>query len=180
MINLIPDSEKKRLKKEYYIRLTTVALGLFFVVSTLGALLLVPSFIVLRVSSNELSAELAQLEASIETAGGGDTQEFVEETNRKSALIAAFKKREPTSLLLQSIIQAKTNEVHIRSITFTEKRNGKPATVSIRGTADSRTTLVAFTKELESDSRFGEVNLPLKDLASNRDIPFGLTIEVIN
>ena len=65
MLNLITDTEQKRLKNEYYIRLAIVVSVMFFVVMTIGALSLVPSYIALKIEHASLQTQRIGLEASI-------------------------------------------------------------------------------------------------------------------
>ena len=177
MLNLITDTEQKRLKHEYFLRLASMVLVMLFVVISVGAMLLVPSFITLKIEGSALESNLVALEASIAKQGGDDARTFLEETRQRATLIATHADRPSIRDLFLSIIDARASGIQIHSFFFDEGK-GETATILLRGNAETRTALVAFRDMLETNDQFESVSLPLRDLASNRDISFAVTIEM--
>lgn len=178
MLNLATEKDKRNLQKEYRLRLVTIVLFLFFAITTLGALFLLPSYIILKVRSTSLEEKLVGLQESIVAEGGKEAQEFLAETNRRTTLVDTLTQTLESDVVLAQALGERTRGVHVRSISFGESREGAGAKISVRGTADTRSALVAFRDALAGQEGFENVVLPLKDLASNRNIPFGLTIDV--
>ena len=174
MFNLLPEKEQKKLRREYLMRLLAVLLFGMFLVFAAGAATLIPSFAWLQVENNKLAVELAELEQLIEAGGGNEANEFLEETDLKTQLMEVVAKKHSAHDVLEDILTAKGSGIRVRSMTFSEETTR--SSVQLRGVALSRNDLVAFTEALEQDERIENVQLPLGDLASSRDIPFNLTI----
>lgn len=66
--------------------------------------------------------------------------------------------------------------INVEQVTFA--RGDKSNTVTVRGRTESRETLVAFVRDVESSTYFKEVSLPIGDLAGREDIfQFTLTLQ---
>ena len=79
--------------------------------------------------------------------------------------------------LISSIIEVQHADIQIHSFSYAEG-SAETSNITLKGNAETRTGLVTFSDKLKADDRFTNVSLPLKDLASNQDISFTVSIEM--
>ena len=172
MINLLPPEGKKRVLKNYWLRVLSVYFNLlgsaFFVTS---ALLLPTYFYVsfqIKALGTEMSNEdvesLKKVEASISDA------------NEISELLLDTPDTVNDSDVINQILAFSDGLVSIGTIKI-QKKDRKISEVTVSGTANDRSSLVSFRDSAEQHQYFDEVNLPLSNLAKDQDIPFSLTLE---
>lgn len=173
MINLLPDIDKKKLEKTYYVRLGVVVLATFTVLTVVHSILLLPSYILLssRVAAQTVEKTLLQKRL----VGSSDT-----EITQK---IAAIEKnisllREPQlSLSMVDIttmlLRVPHRGVSITSISYMPK-DSPP--VKVRGVAATREDLQGYVSALEAQKGIEKVTFPISNLAKEQQLPFVLSI----
>ena len=177
MINLIPTTAKHSLIKEYWIRTATVWFFLWSAAVLLGIFILIPSYVLThsQVSAYKDSAESATEKiATFETVSkeltragvwAGMIKENFSHPNN-SQYIALFCSLERDGITISNI-----------SITWGD---GGVEPIIVEGTADNRQALAAFRDRLVAQAVVSDVNLPLSNLAKDKDIPFEVTVTIDN
>ncbi len=175
MINLLPDTDKKEIHKEYLFRLGTLWVMSILILILLTAVLLVPSYILALYKGN--SAEQA---ATITPAPSKDqdTKAFTDKL-QTAKLIQEMLKPDTTqivpSALIATVIQNKTSDNTVTSISYT-KSGQDPFTLVVRGIAKSRKSLSAFQHSLQTEEGIGMVNVPLSDFTKDSNIDYAMDI----
>lgn len=177
MINLLPPAEKQRMKKEYKLRVFTVY---FFFIGTallIALVLLLPSYFLANVIEGDAKREVAILENSSESTER-------EEINAELLLIkerlrAITKVEDRTELyeVIDTIANVGGNSISISSISYSRGFDGEHSTLLLGGIALTRDGLLAFTKTLEENELFAEVNLPVSSLAQDQNIEFNIDVK---
>ncbi len=173
MHNLLSQQAKQRLAREYIARVLTVG---FLVGSTavlIGAVSLLPSFLSNRFDLSAEQAEMARLAAAI-TIEEGDQKPFetLERGRNLMKLLQSHGSEEQYSMLLEEALHTRPAAVSLSSITFDRTARA----LQIQGVAATRDALVEFTRRLEADPRFAQVELPISDYARATDLRFRLTL----
>lgn len=183
MFNLLPQHHVKRILREYRMRLLSVFCILAGVWGVLSAVFLAPSYVAARA---ELAAVVDESkwyrERDAESrAGRGDTPlNAVRAANRDIAALKAHRESVPLSFLLNRILVARGSGISAAS--FFYEAGGSVAggaargRITVRGAADTREALIAFADALRRDGSFESVDLPISNLAKDRDIAFSLII----
>jgi len=81
--------------------------------------------------------------------------------------------------LVTDLEKVARNTVEVKSIAF-ERNEGVVDAIRVAGNAPSRSALVDFRDGLEAHDSFSAVELPLSNLAKDKDISFNIVITVAN
>jgi len=177
MINLIPKSAKKNIVKEYWVRVLSTWLMLWAFAIACGTAILFPSYILVssQVAAYEESADLAsQKVADYESASVSliqatqQAREIVQqaEVSPMSSYVDLFMSLQGSSVLIDrlSLAQEGTNILPVR----------------ITGTATDRQSLASFRDRMLAHPFITEVDLPISNLANDKDILFSLIVTMNN
>ena len=176
MTNLLPFEEKKAVRGIYTMRRFIVALSLVVTAIIVGAIFLLPSFFIIAVKEERLSAELA----GMKKAGVPDTNKHIEqavtETN-KTMDILKLSDGSALSEALLSVFSKSDSDISFTGFFYTKDASGTSPRkqVVIRGKATTRNALIAFVDRLKSERVFASVDLPVSDLAQAKDLTFSIT-----
>lgn len=177
MINLIPNEEKKKMVRNFYLRLTTVFLMMFSFSFILLILLLFPSYFLLSLRENfvkdNLDTQKQQLAKEIDQKSLNEFQELDAE------LIAIEKMEGKNFVVSQKVINEitaeKMSDIKITQISYESDAKGTKK-VSINGLAPSRERLLQFRLALEDNVAFQKVDLPISNFVKGSNIRFSLSL----
>jgi hypothetical protein len=176
MSNLLPYSEKKIIRREYAMRRIIVVLYFFLFTCAVCLISLLPSYVLSEVKYQTISKEVENLKSTADILGGG------EDANKK--LVGIKEKLETLKsydgksayTLFNNIILGKTNNVSVRTISYSG--SSKDARITVSGVARTRESLTAFAKNLEQNKEFSNVNLPVSNFAKDKNIEFNIEVTV--
>ena len=175
MINLLPIEEKKRTRRDYIFRLLTVALGAVSVSTLIGIVTLFPSYFIADFLKR---TAIEKAEISRKT-NGEDNQEniikILKETQQKLEILSSEREQASLRTVFDTAINYKPSTIILTGLVY-QKESEDKATFTISGVADSREDLLVFSVNLERDVLFDDVELPVSNLAKDKDIKFTLTI----
>lgn len=174
MINLIPPVVRKAIVKEYWVRVISVFLCIVSAVVLVSAVFLSPVYVlvssqvdVYSQSANDAALRVAEYDvsASALVAANGMAQKIIElhETDNFSDAV----------LLLESL---QGNNIVLEGFVFNREKDGNLAPVQVTGKALTRQSLADFRDKLLAQSTISEVNLPISNLAKDKDIDFSLSV----
>ncbi len=173
MFNLLPQLEKKILRREYRIRIGIVALGLSFVTLLIASVTLVPS---LLLSSQREESATRRFEALSKSSNNGNADELDKVLLEAKSALSLLPHESPKKLLYEvvlMIVALKTDAVSLQSFSFAKVDGGKRS-VDIGGGAKDRAALLAFVKALEESRLFEGVDVPISHFAKDSDIEFSI------
>ena len=180
MINLLPQHEKKKLRKEFYQRYGVIILIIVFLCEGLLFVSLVPSYLALSASVSGLTAKLEQKKKEI--LPGGDTAQ--NELNAIKAEISLLKQgggvgEIPPSELLAMILAQKPDGVLVSR--FAYAHTATAVSVQIGGIGSTRESLLLFQKMLmnkEKNPYITDAKYEQGFLLKKNDIDYVLTITI--
>lgn len=177
MINLIPPEAKKRVSKEYWLRVLSV----WFISCTAALIasvcILLPAYVLItiQIGANEgVSQAASEKVAEFESV----TKELAL-TNQKSKAILDNTRFSPISPYVAMVRAHESEEVRVSQITVARSKDGF-SPISVSGEADSRQALASFRDRLLSEPGVSGVDLPISNLAKDKEIQFNLTISIKN
>ena len=175
MINLLPESERKAVRREYLFRLSLVALLLSSFCFLAGGAALLPSYVLSQAKKRSLEgqAAVAQRSAQLTTSAGAD-KELSTLREQLSFLSSNLRMGVPTQMLFR-VLEEAGEHIALSRFSFAESPNDG-VTLTLSGTAESRESLVAVSQALKKDPRFAQTNLPVSNLAKSTSVPFTMTI----
>ncbi len=172
MANLLPEENKKILRRQYQFHLVASALFLLSATLIIGTVSLLPAYFFSRSQALVASLELGEAKSSNESL---KVSESVAELHEANALLAALSQEEGVRLpteVVDAILRSKSDSVTVSSIAV----QGTPAQVVVSGKAASREALVAYTKALGSEEMVASVDLPVSHLAQDRNLDFSFKV----
>lgn len=177
MINLIPSEEKKKIRKDFYMRVVIVS---FFVLGTavfLSNIMLAPALFYASLEKKLISEQFAKDENKLTFDLNQENKNAVENLENKISLI---KQAQNTKFLvsekvINNILSKKINGILINEINYTKDVN-KGNLINIRGQASSRERLLTFKNSLVTDPNFKNVDLPISNFIKSTDIEFSLVL----
>jgi|TARA_Y100000310_G_scaffold342803_1_gene447519 hypothetical protein len=175
MANLLPIKQKQGVRREYMFRMASVSV-FFTAFSVLaGTIFLMPTYLLSEVREKQAVEEqvfIRELVSSVEVV---DAQTVLREAREKVSILSDLESQAPLQTVLPKILEYKPRSISITSI-FYDFRVSAGATIAVRGEAENRDDLIAFSKRLERDVVFANVELPVSNLAKENDITFSLTL----
>lgn len=177
MRNLLSEQFKHSLRGEYLLRLGIVFGWLLTTAFCIGILTLIPSFVFTTARHSTLEDQHRLMQAKV---GGVNTEEGGEGApvallRERLEVLAASKDKQRLTEALLSVLTYRGDAIALTSISYS-KASGETQ-LSIKGTALSRDALLSFEQALEEDDRFDSVDLPVSNLARERDILFDITLK---
>ena len=173
MANLIPPDAKKDIVIEYWLRVATIWCILLACAIVVVALLKIPTFVLVHSQLRAFSG--AYDSAKEKEISFNEAQDIIISANQLSTLLAAHSTTTTGSEIVDILDDIAGSGVTISSYNITWDDMTMSA-VLISGQASTRLALSNFSKDIEAHPLFEEADLPISNLAKDRDIPFNITI----
>jgi len=177
MINLIPNEEKKKMSKDFYLRLVTV----FFIMLSMSLLVasvaILPAYFLSSAEEYSINAKLALQDNEPISAPDQNTLTTIKDLKIKLNLIENAQKNHDifSEKVINEIILKKMPNIKITEISYkNDPKTGKK--IDISGRASSREVLLSFRRALEDDTAFLKVDLPISNFVKGSNIKFYLSL----
>lgn len=176
MINLIPAEAKKHLVREYWLRSVTVWFSLWAFALALGIFVLVPSYVLinLQVKAYSDSAQTAdEKNANFESVG-----KDLERASKTAGSLSEHFTESPITDYIKLLRSFESSSISITQISIDRAVSGV-SPIKMTGIAEDRQSLAAFRSRMLEDETIETVDLPISNLAKDRQIPFDLTVTMV-
>lgn len=175
MANLLPSQAKKAVLREYWIRVVTVWLFLLTTAVVLIAIMSGPVYVLitnqLRVGAGEYAS------AALEADAFETIENEIIHANTMANVLVTQKSKTSLLALVATLKETAGSAVVVAGYELAQDK-GQVTQVAIRGVAEDRASLVAFSQRLEDLPMVASADVPLSSLAKERDIPFSLRVEL--
>lgn len=177
MINLIPNEEKERMTKDFYLRFITMFFVMLSVSVLIASILILPAYFFSLIGKDVVDTKLKSQENEAISLPDKNTLMVIKDLESKLNLIENDTKDKYifSTKVINQIILKKISNIKITEISYqNDKQTGKK--IGISGRASSREILLAFRRALEDDPAFSKVDLPISNFVKGSDIRFYLTL----
>jgi hypothetical protein len=177
MINLLPHHAKRELTKEYWLRAVTVWFFLWAITILVGIILLVPPYLLisLQTAAYKQSAESAtQKNESFDSVAA----ELTKASEQASAMSDHFV-QPAVGTYLELLKQFENDGLSITQINLERTAEGV-LPIKVGGVAKDRQALAGFREAMLADERIESVELPISNLAKDKDIIFDVVVTITN
>lgn len=164
-------AEARRIYKSKIITLYAIGATFLFVVSIF---FLLPSYMLVRSEKTAVIDETNILEQAMVDSKEAEARLYVSLAKSKISYAKDAINKKQFIEALARVMANDRSSIDITAITFERGETSNHITIS--GTADTRDELLSFKKVLESETFFSFVDLPVSNLAKNRDIDFSISI----
>lgn len=177
MYKLLPDEEKVFIKNEYKMRRLVVLAYFLLGLLIITIIALFPSYLITLTKANGAAQRMVNLNKSISDNQGTDFVGWLKTLNTKIKVFSpALDKDMPYEKFIK-IISLKSPGIMIREISFTKGAGGKDE-YTVGGTAGDRRSLINFQNNLNQSGEFQNANVPISDLAKDKDIDFMMNLDI--
>ena len=176
MINLIPPEGKKKISREYWLRVAAVWMLLIWITLVVFIFELLPSLVFVNALKNTMSEQFDQAMAA--SAAYEETEQLVRETNALIDHLDTVGAELFYSELLHELDNVARDHADISSFEFVTL-DGEIETIVLSGIASTRTSLANFRDSLEAHPRFHSIDLPISNLAKESDIVFSISVSLL-
>lgn len=177
MISLIPNEEKKKMRRDFYIRFLVVFLVMLSLSIFVATTTMLPSFFISVVRKNADNTKLEIQKKEPAPLLDQESLLVIQDLKDKVILIEKSSKNEFTVSreIIDQILSKKMSDIKINQISYgTDPTKGKK--ININGVAPSRERLLLFRQALESSTVFTKVDLPISNFIKGSNIQFFLTL----
>lgn len=175
MYNILPEEVKKSLKKEYVMRVVSLALLMITSCMALGSVSLIPSYVMALQKKAEIQNELDTVDTR---ANSSDTKSYTEIANllaKKTKAIALIDTERQPHESIDGVLHQKGPGVTIDQ--FIYQRVGTTSTLMIRGVAATRESFLSFDDGIKKSKLFKDADFPIELLARQRNINFTMKLQ---
>jgi len=173
MINLVPGVVRKAIIKEYWVRVGSVFLAMFAVAALLCGVFALPVYVLINSQVDAFAASAS--EAAKRVADFNISTEVLTKANTQAQKLIEQKNVVNFSTVYTQIEKGTGAGTVIRGYEFTRKDNDI-GTIVVMGRSDTRQALADFHATLKQQSWVEKVDLPISNLAKEKDIDFTMTI----
>jgi len=173
-MNLLPQSDQRILRREYFLRLAASGFLLTGAALLIGAAALVPSLAFSVVKKQALENNASILKKTLEARGKNDELALLVGAKQQLDMLAGNR-----DLLALEEALAKATAARPPGMQLTEfalDRSVETPVLRVRGIAPRRADLAAFAKKLDEEEAFTGVSFPVSDLTANENLEFSLSI----
>lgn len=173
MFNLLPESLKQQIKSEYNYRKVSLILIFIIAIQVSFLIFLFPSWIISRIREESLSAEIKKVNEVNLSSDANKIKDKIKIINNEVNLLNTTLGDQKISYFIDYVLSKKTPQIRLHSFVYS---SGKTITLTISGLSETRDSLVTFVENLRSDDKFKSVDLPVSNLAKNKNIDFSVNI----
>lgn len=174
--NLLPRSRKRALRREYFVRLVTVLLGLATVLVIIHSVLLVPAYLY---AHREASREQAMLDSFATSASSAQEREVnaqIAAVQTDITYLGRLNELPTASGATRAILAVPHPGVTLTGFTYTAPTKTEQAHMTVTGVASTRDVLRSYVSSLGQLSYVSKADLPISAYAKESAIPFTVTL----
>jgi len=177
MINLIPPTAKKNIVAEYWVRVTSTWLYLWSFTLVCCAAIIFPAYIL--ISSQVAVYEDSAAQASAKVADYQLATRALVQSSQQASSIVNESRVEVFSTYLDLFENLQGSSITVSTVNIRRSPVGiEPVLIS--GVAADRQALASYRDRLLAQPVVSEVDLPISNLAQDKDIRFSLTLVIDN
>jgi len=176
LTTLLPQSRERTLRREYFLRLATLAvLGATALVFVATALL-TPSYVYLLAQEKNKTDRLALVESTLVLADEAALSARLAALSTDATRLIALGETRAVIEQVRTVLDVPHDGVSIVNIVYAPSTQSKPGTIAISGTATTRNALRAYQIALAAAPFSSGADLPVSAYAKDADIPFTITV----
>lgn len=177
MINLIPPTAKKEIIVEYWIRVVSVWLVLWAFALFAAVAISLPPYVL--ISSQVKEHEASAVEASQKVADYQNVSAALIEASQQAKIVIDEEKLPRFSEYVLMLQELQGEGIEINTVSLKRESTGIVPIV-VGGIAADRQALTSFRDRLLADDAVADVELPISNLARDKEIVFNLKVKLVN
>jgi len=174
MINLLPTFEKRRLRKEFWLRFAVLALGFVVLAEVITVVSFFPSYYSISMNMSNLTNRLEMGNSRLPKSDGM-VQDDVDLLRTNISLLKGTPGDEVTpSYLIDTVARIKGPDITLWEFAY-DRTQG---VFEVRGFAKTRDALTLFRKNMRDEKVFTSADLPSNLLLKESNIDFTMKVSL--
>jgi hypothetical protein len=170
MLNLLPKDYRDKVRQEYIRRFFIVILIGFSIIDIFLLVAIFPSYSSISTRNKIAESAKQSIEKSSKAKDRDVVLNNVTDLESRLKVVALIPGDKPTEYINKAL-ELRGKGIYIQSISYT-KKSGTQKEISLEGVASSRSNLIDFSKRLKGSLWETSSDIPLSNLASDKDIKF--------
>ncbi len=175
LTNLLSKDRTRALRREYVLRVVTVAAFFASILVMINATLLLPSYIYLSEEVKTRTAHLQSLATAFASSEGQEMGTRLTALSERAKALDTLAKTPSGSLVLRSVLAVPHENIRITGFTLS-RVEGADSEMRIMGVSPTRETLRRFHQKLSELPFVSRADLPLSVYAQESDISFSIAL----
>lgn len=175
MINLIPPQARQSILLEYWIRVFSVWCFLLAAAGAVLLALLFPTYILIHLQLVSQQDTYADIDSKQERFTSLRSE--IRNANTQAKILSDVAEVSTMSHYLSSLDTLTPESIVLNQTRITRDEDNRIQTIVIAGEASTRTDLAQYRAQLEQNELFAQAELPLSNLAKDKEVPFRITLE---
>lgn len=177
LTNLLPRKQIRGLRREYFVRLATVALGLGVLAIIIHGVLLFPAYLYARAEVAREQEELDRIAASATSAQEHDINARISSVQADITYLGRLGAAPTASGAVRAVLAVPHPGITLSGFTFTAATaQSASAQMTVSGTAATRDALRQYADSLGHLPYVSKADLPISAYAKESAIPFIITL----
>lgn len=177
MFNLLPENLKNKIKAEYKRRRLVVILFLAVCVEGSFLIFIFPTWLVSYHNEKGVVYESEQMNNLFKNSNINPTNSVIKSLNSRLGILDTALEYPKFRPFVDTVISNKTSSISITEFSY-ESTATSSATFVLSGVSSSRESLVSYVKRLEGTKLFKKVDLPIGNLAKDKNIEFTINLTI--
>lgn len=174
LTNLLPPDRQLAARREYLMRLASVACGLLTLLALALGAMMVPTYLYLSDRVALAHARLAELDAALASSGEGELSSRVSGIKADVARLATVYAAPSSAAAMRAVLLVPSEGIALGGITFSAP--SPEGRMTVTGTAATRESLRQYALALSALPFAKTADLPLSAYAKESEIPFTITL----
>lgn len=174
--NLLPRAKSRALRREYFVRLVTVAFGLATLLVIIHGVLLLPAYLYTHTQVAREQAELDRIAASASSAQERAVNAQINAVQADISYLGRLSTLPTASGAIRAVLTVPHPGITLSGFTYTAPTNTAEAQMTVTGTASTRDALRSYVSSFSQLSYISKADLPISAYAKDIAIPFTITL----
>lgn len=177
-INILPLPQKRKIKREYWMRFSTILFDMIALIVIISIVLLSPSYFLSKTKEDTVKESLESFNKENSELINNDIDKIASDINKKLSILDKGKSSfQVSDEIVKDILLNQVEGISFSQILF-DRQKLDHNVLEIRGIATSRDTLRNFKNILDSNPKYLEVNLPVSNFLERENLNFLISIKL--
>jgi len=176
LTNLLPRARVRATRREYFVRLVTVALGLATLMVVILGVLMVPAYLYAHGQAAREQVDLNRMASSASSAQERAVNAQINAVQADITYLGRLSTVPMASDAIRAVLAVPHPGVTLSGFTFTAPTATAQAQMTVTGKASTRDTLRAYVAALGQLPYVSKADLPISAYAKDSAIPFTVTL----
>ncbi|MGM0629459.1 MAG: hypothetical protein ACQESA_03460 [Patescibacteria group bacterium] len=177
MLNLLPQQEKDKIRKEYLLRRWSIFLIFLAVSGFISLVFLAPAYAVVYLEKQHLEEDLLKTKTSTDDLVDSEVFEKISNLSEDLDLLLPHTKDVFVIDIIKMLTENRPEELSITSFAVQKNVSEKTFSVSMSGTAVTRGLLLDFSEQLRGKEYVNEVEIPLTSFTQEENLEFSMQLK---